>query len=214
MIETIIETKKTSYTSTKYLLSAIIMIVIGSLIFSNPSVVVKFISYVLAILSAIYGLVKIKDYFKMDKVNNEIRYMQLASGIIFIIIAILLVIFSSAIEVIIRITMGIWILFSGINQLVLVIPAIKSKKGFLIPLIFSIVLILVGLYMIMFSNLVFSAIGLVLLIYGILKIVMYIYYCQKSPDKKIKKASNSKVKTVKSKNIKSAPKKNSKNKTK
>ncbi len=206
-IEEIKETKEKSYTEKNYLISAIIMIVVGALIFSNPANVIKFISYILALASFIYGIIRISNYLKLKDNSNEAKYMLLASGIIFFIIAILLVVFSSAIEILIRITMGIWILFSGINQLVLTIPTIKSKQSFCIPLIFSILLIIGGLYMIIVANILFSIIGLILLIYGILKISMYIYYSQKYSSKK-----ETKAKTVKSKDIKSTTKKNKRSK--
>ena len=201
-IETIKETKEQSYTSKQYLISAIVMVVLGGIIFSNPSSVIKFISYVLAVISIVYGAVRIYSYMKISKKNDELKYMLLASGIIFIIIGILLIIFSSAIEVIIRITLGIWILFSGINQLVFAIPGLKNKDSY-VPLIFSILLIICGLYMIIVSNIIFGIIGLILLIYGLLKIAMYIYYSQKN----ISKKSKDKVKTVKSKDIKNVSKK-------
>ena len=206
-IETIKETKEQSYTTKQYLISAIIMVVLGGIIFSNPSSVIKFISYVLAVLSIGYGCFRIYSYTKLNNKNDDLKYMLLASGLIFILIGILLIVFSNAIEVIIRITLGIWILFSGINQLVFAIPGIKTKDSY-IPLIFSVILILCGLYMILVSNIIFGMIGLIILIYGILKIAMFVYYSQKNIDKK----SKEKIKTVKSKNIKNVKK--SKNKKK
>ena len=112
-IETIKETKEQSYTTKQYLISAIIMVVLGGIIFSNPSSVIKFISYVLAVLSIGYGCFRIYSYTKLNNKNDDLKYMLLASGIIFILIGILLIVFSNAIEVIIRITLGILINIGG-----------------------------------------------------------------------------------------------------
>lgn len=200
-ISEIKETKEKSYTTKEYLLSAIIMVVIGSLIFAKPDSVIKFISYILAGISIVYGLARIVSYIKIDNSNNDIKYMLLASGIIFIVIGILLIIFSGAIEVIIRITLGIWLLFSGINQLVFTIPKIRNKSSYMIPLILSIILIICGLYMIVVANIIFKFIGLILLFYGILKIVMYVYFSQKSSTKGVS-VKKGKTKTVSSKSVK------------
>ena len=200
-ISEIKETKEKSYTTKEYLLSAIIMVVIGSLIFAKPDSVIKFISYILAGISIVCGLARIVSYIKIDNSNNDIKYMLLASGIIFIVIGILLIIFSGAIEVIIRITLGIWLLFSGINQLVFTIPKIRNKSSYMIPLILSIILIICGLYMIVVTNIIFKFIGLILLFYGILKIVMYVYFSQKSSTKGVS-VKKGKTKTVSSKSEK------------
>ena len=50
----------------------------------------------------------------------------------------------------------------------------KATKGSIISLIIGFILILVGIYMIFVDNLVFSTIGLILIIYSVLSIVDYL----------------------------------------
>lgn len=171
--------KEKNYSHVSSLISAIIFFIIGSIIFTNPNNIVKFISYVLGGCFSIIGLFKIISYYKDKKKEKEVYIKDFSIGIIALIAGIILMIFSNTVEALVRIIMGAWILFNGINLLT---SSIKSAKehtsSYKILIVISLIMIIGGIYMILKSNLVFKTIGLCIMIYSIVEIVGYIYYTQ------------------------------------
>ena len=92
-----IEITKDSKTS---IFTSIIIFILGALLFSKPDEVVKFISYIFGALFAIYGIYSIYRYSK-DKLN-----MNLITGIICIIIALVFIFLADVIEATIRYFIG------------------------------------------------------------------------------------------------------------
>lgn len=171
--------KEKSYSNITSLISAIIFFIIGSIIFTNPNSTVKFIAYVLGGCFSLVGLFKIISYYKGKKKEKEVYIKDLSIGIIAFSAGLILIIFSNTVEALIRIIMGAWILFNGINLLINSIRSAKVKdKSSIILIILSSLMIIGGIYMILKSNLVFQMIGLCIIIYSIIEIIGYIYYSQ------------------------------------
>lgn len=171
--------KEKNYSNITSLISAIIFFIIGSIIFTNPNSTIKVIAYVLGGCFSLIGLFKILSYYIGKKKEKEVYLKDLSIGIIALTAGIILIIFSNTIEAIIRIIMGAWILFNGINLLINSIKDTKSKSNSaLILIILSIIMIIGGIYMILKSNLVFQMIGLCIMIYSVIEIIGYIYYSQ------------------------------------
>lgn len=162
--------KVIGYNNTNSLLSAILFLIIGAVLFFNPGGIVKFISYIIGSLLMICGIIKLLDYFRISKKLNIQNNTSLISGIILVIIGIISIICAGVIESAIRFIIGGWILYSGILRL---IPALKSNN---IPsIVTSGIMIFCGLYIILKSNLVFSIIGLFIMIYAIMEIIGFIF---------------------------------------
>lgn len=171
--------KEKNYSNISSLISAIIFFIIGSIIFTNPNSTVKFIAYVLGGCFAIIGLFKIISYYLGKKKEKEVYIKDLSIGIIAFGAGLVLIIFSNTVEALIRIIMGAWILFNGINLLINSIKGAKNKaNSSTILIILSIIMMLGGIYMILKNNLVFQIIGLCIMIYSIVEIIGYIYYSQ------------------------------------
>lgn len=166
---------KNAKKDTTNLIISILFLIVGILLFSNPGGVVKFITYIIGLLFIIVGIGKFFSYYRMSKKMNINNTSDLILAIIAIILGIVIIFCSSAIEFIIRLIMGSWILYSGIIKLIYSINLRESKvTSWIYVLIVSILMIICGLYIIVKSNLVFSTIGLVLIIYSIIEIVQYI----------------------------------------
>lgn len=166
---------KNTKKDTGNLLISILFLIVGILLFSNPSGVVKFITYIIGALFIIMGISKIFSYYRMSKKMNINNTGDLILGIVTGIIGIIVIFCSSAIEFVIRIIMGGWILYSGIVKLMYSLKLKEFKvTSWIYILIVSILMIICGLYIIIKSNLIFSTIGLVLIIYSIIEIVQYI----------------------------------------
>jgi len=171
--------KEKNYSNVSSLITAIIFFIVGSIIFTNPNSVVKFIAYVLGGIFSIIGLIKILVYYYKKEKHQEIFIKDLIVGIIALILGIILIIFSSAIEALIRIIMGAWILFNGINLLTNCIRGIKNNSNSSkILIVLASLMIIGGVYMLLSSNLVFQMIGLCIMAYSIIEIIGYIYYTQ------------------------------------
>ena len=164
-----------TYSNISSLISAIVFLIIGALLFTNPGGVVKFISYIIGTIIIIIGLFNLLKYFSLKKQNIIINSF-LVTSIICLVIGFLAIICSGAVETSIRYIMGAWILFSGINRLILSLNLMNQKFPYLAILILSIAMILCGLYIILKTNLVFKMIGLFIMIYSIFEIVGYILY--------------------------------------
>lgn len=157
------------------LITSILFLVIGILLFSNPGGVVKFITYIIGILFIIMGIGKIFSYYRMSSKMNINNTSDLILGIVAIVLGFIIIFCSSAIEFVIRIVMGGWILYTGVIKLIYAFNLKDMKvNSWLYVLIISIIMIICGLYIVIKSNLVFSTIGLVLIIYSIVEIIQYI----------------------------------------
>ena len=95
-------------------------------------------------------------------------------GIILTIIGLVFILIADVIEALVRLIIGGWILFTGINRLISSLQLPKKNNQFIVRLILSFLIICIGLYTILESNLAFKTIGIVLMIYSIIEIIGYI----------------------------------------
>lgn len=177
----ITQTKNDSFS----LISAILFLILGIILISNPGGVIKFITYIIGAILVLLGLAKLFLYYK-NKDNETVpnNYNNLTLAILLIVIGIIIMFCSSAIEFVIRLIMGGWLLYNGIVKLIL---AFKLKEinlnTWYIPLISSIVMLVCGLYTIIVTNVIGIAGGVVLVIYSISEIIQYIMVPKsKNPD--------------------------------
>ena len=157
------------------LISSILFLIIGAVIFTKPEIIILFISYVIGGIIIIIGLFKcIKNYLDVKK-DNTTSSKEMIIGIVLVIIGSVFILLAGVIEALVRLIIGGWILFSGINRLINTIQLPKKNNIFIVRLILSLLLMGVGLYTILESNLAFKTIGLVLMIYSTIEIIGYIF---------------------------------------
>lgn len=168
-----------NYSKVSSLISAIVLFIIGSIIFTNPNGTIKFVANILGIAFIILGLFKIFINYKNKGNEGTHSIKDLSIGVISLVAGLLLVIFSSTVEALIRVIVGAFILFNGINLLTSAIRGLKNKvKSSKVLLTLSILMIIGGIYMILKSNIMFSMIGLFIMIYSVIEIIGYICYTQ------------------------------------
>ena len=156
------------------LIFSIIFFILGAVIFTKPETIILFTSYVFGGIFIIVGIFKcIKNYLDIKKDNN-ISSKEMVIGIILVIIGLVLILLAGVIEALIRLIIGGWILFSGINRLINSLQLPKKNNVFIPYLILSLLIIGAGLYTILESNLAFKTIGIVLMIYSVIEIIGYI----------------------------------------
>jgi len=164
-----------NYSSVSVLISSIVFFILGAVMFTNPEAVVLVVSYVIGGLIIILGVYKcIKNYVEVKK-DNQTSSKEMVLGIVLVVIGLVFIFLANVIEALVRLVIGGWILFSGINRLMNALMLDKKTSKFFVLLGISIVLILGGLYTILETNLAFKAIGIVLMIYSFIEIFGYIF---------------------------------------
>ena len=184
-----------NYSNVFSLLGSILFLILGAVMYTNPKEVVIFTTYVFGSLLIIVGLFKcVKNYLDVKK-DNYTSSTEMIIGIIFSVLGIVCIFLAGVVEAFIRLIIGGWILFSGINRLINSFNLDKRYIKFWISIIVSILLISSGLYTILKSNLAFKAIGIVLMIYAILEIIGYIF--NRKNNKPLKSSAKKKEKKTK-----------------
>ena len=159
-----------SYRVNKTILMPIVLLILGILLFTNPSEVTKFFSYIVGISFVILGVTKIiRDNKRNNKTSSDLYY-----SLILILICLVFIFFRGYFEFLIRFIIGLFILINGLNKLAIGVNTMKASKSSLSNLIVGFLLILVGLYMMFIGNLVFSTIGLIMIIYSLYELIEYI----------------------------------------
>lgn len=160
-----------SYETKKSLLTPVVFLVIGLLLFCNPGGVVEFTSYIFGGVFLALGIGKfIRDSKRSDHTTGDTFY-----SIVMVVLGLIFIFFSGTIEFIIRLAIGIWIIINGLNTIAIGANLVKADKNSILSLLIGFILLLIGMYTIFVSNFVLSTLGLVLTIYAILEIVDYFY---------------------------------------
>ena len=166
------------------LVASILLLILGIVLILNPSGVVKFVTYILGAIIIIIGITKMVSYLKIKNNMNIQNTNDFIIGIISIITGIIIIFCSSAIEFVIRIIMGGWLIYNGIIKLVL---SINLKQigilNWYIVLVSSLIMLICGLFTIIFSNIIGTAGGVILVIYSVTEIIQFIAIPKsKNPD--------------------------------
>lgn len=178
------------------LISSLVMMIIGVILINNSEMLVNTIAWMVGCLLILAGIFRSILSYR----NQELNSMSLYFSIILLIVGILLIAIPSIVNVMIKIVFGAWILFAGVERLVLAMTMKmmgdnKSCNTFLITSLLIIVLgilVLINLY---------DLIGWFLIIYAVMDIINYVYYTVKRIDlgtnnnkkKKTKPAKKSRI---------------------
>ena len=160
--------KKAGWTS---ILTSLVLAIIGIVMIYNPQTTMQFISTILGIFFIIMGIIKLINYF-VTKGNSSLFTNDIAWGIISIIIGLVVIVYSSTIENIFRIMIGIWIIYSGFTRLNLSFKLKSvSQKVWAFVLILSVLMIIGGLYVTFYTGALILTLGVIILIYSIMDII-------------------------------------------
>lgn len=163
-----------SYSDIISLISSIIFLILGAIMFTRPDAIILFISYVIGGIMILIGSFKcIKNYLDIKK-DNTISSKEMLFGIFLIVVGLVFIFLANVIEAIVRVVIGGWILFAGINRLINALRLNKKNTRFIVFLVLAIILIAAGLYTILEANLAFKTIGLMLMVYSFIEIIGYI----------------------------------------
>lgn len=164
------------YSSLGTLLSSIALFIIGAILFSNPEDIVILVSQIFGGVLCIIGLFNFIFHYHKKSKGVFTTNQELISSIVLLIIGFLFIFLAGAFEMALRFIMGIWILLSGINKLIATLTLGPKTRNYTSMLIVSILLLIGGIYIILWSNLLLSGLGIVIMIYSGIEIYSYIIY--------------------------------------
>ena len=160
--------KKAGWTS---VITSLIFALIGLIMIFYPDTTMQVMSTVLGIFFIIVGVIKVINYF-VSKGNSTFFTNDIAWGLIAIIIGLVTMVYSSTIESIFRIMIGIWIIYSGFTRLSL---SFKLKgvndKVWTLVLILAVLMVIGGLYVTFYPGALIVTLGVIILIYAIMDLI-------------------------------------------
>lgn len=160
--------KKTGWIS---ILESIIFVILGAILIWKPEGTVKVISYILGIIFILIGIYKIINYFlakgKYDFYNYDLIY-----GLMACVLGIVTIVYSNTIGAILRIAIGIWIIYSAFIRMNLSLK-LKSLnlKIWIYSLCLAIAMFACGLYITLNSGAVIVTIGIMMIVYSVIDII-------------------------------------------
>ena len=150
----------------------------------NPNTTFKVISYVIGGIFIEYGIIKIIEYFNA-KGEYDLYNYELVYGIMAILLGIIVMACSGMIETILRILIGIWIIYSAVMRLGLALKLQKiesDKKIWVAVLLIALAILLCGLYIIATPGIIVMTIGVIMVVYAIMDIVEEIIFMKNVKD--------------------------------
>lgn len=165
--------KKTGWGS---LLTSIIFAILGIVLIVNPQGTLKVVAYVFGAIFMLIGIYKIISYFVAKGKYDFFNY-DLAFGIIAIIIGLATIVYMKQIGTVLRVIIGIWIIYSAIIRINLSAKLkMVDSRMWASCLILAILMLIAGLYILFTPNTILVTIGIVILIYSILDIMESIIF--------------------------------------
>ncbi|MDD3187619.1 MAG: DUF308 domain-containing protein [Bacilli bacterium] len=155
------------------LITSILLFIFGAILFINPADIIKTVTIILGGILILIGFIRLANYLG-DKKKGIYHNSDLNYAIIIMTCGIIIIMCTDIIEFSLRLIMGGLILYNGINRLKLSMQLKDINAGtWQGHLIISILIIIIGLYIILKSNLIFSGIGLFMMFYAGLEIALY-----------------------------------------
>lgn len=173
--------KKIGWTS---IITSLTFTVLGIIIVYNPNTTFQIISYVLGAILIAYGVLKVIEYFKV-KGSYDLYNYELVYGIIACLLGIVVIVCSGMIEALLRILIGIWIVYSGAMRLGLAMKLQKldaDNKIWVPVLLIALAMLICGLYIIAVPGTVMMTIGIIMVIYGIMDIIEEVIFMKNVKD--------------------------------
>lgn len=155
----IIKPKKEKKEKTN-LLTPVIYLALGLLLAFKSNEVTKIIFYIIGILIIVYGIKAFvvgyqnKEVMQIKNINYGIAGVSVGIGL-------LLILLSGVLEASMRYVLGFFLIYMGVSRMM---TEFSFGNNFSWSNLSNIVLILLGIYSIFFSNVVFVIIGWVLII--------------------------------------------------
>lgn len=154
----------------KNILTPIIYLILGVILAFKSNEAIKLLFYIIGILVIIYGMKSFVIGYQ-NKDNIQIKNINIGIAAVSIIIGLLVILLSGVLEMSIRYVLGFFLVYMGISRM---LTEISFGNHFSWSNLSNIVLIVLGVYSILFSNAVLVIIGWILIINAVLLIWEYL----------------------------------------
>lgn len=165
--------KKSGWTD---IIVSILFIIFGIMLIARPETIISVISIILGLIFLVIGALKIIDYFANDKKDNFL----VSIAVVMILIGLIIMFCADIILSVFRILLGIWIIYSGIlNLQTAIIWKDYKTRAWYATIILAILTIIIGIYVLINTGAVLQAVGIAILIYGIVDIIENFIFIKK-----------------------------------
>ena len=172
--------KEREMISKKNVINAIIFFLVGLVLLMGSNQILTILAYIIGGCIILYGIIEVVTSLRIKKQIGSIPTSNLLLSIILVALGGLLIIYPVIVNAIIRLLFGGWILFAGINRLVLAFTIkLVDNKGAKVFLVSALVMILIGIFVVV--NL-FEILGILIMIYAICEVIDYIFYKSSNKD--------------------------------
>lgn len=160
--------KKAGWTS---ILTSIILAILGLIMIFNPDTTMQFISTILGIIFIVIGIIKIANYF-ISRGNSTLFANDISWGLVAVILGLVTIVYSSTIESIFRIMIGIWIIYSGFTRFSLSFKLKEvNDKVWAFMLVLAVLMVIGGLYVTFYPGALIVTLGVIILIYVVMDLI-------------------------------------------
>lgn len=168
--------KRTNWTD---IVISMLFVILGVLLIIKPSETMSVIYILLGMVLFIMGFLKLVDYFtSKDKEDYLLTFALIAT-----VLGVIVLCCSDIITGIFRVTLGIWIIISGIRnfQTSLVWKEVKSVL-WTITVVCALLMIIAGIVILVSSTLAIRIVGIAIVIYAVLDIIARSIFMKKIQD--------------------------------
>ena len=158
---------------------SLLFILLGIMLITRPESIMAVISILLGAICIVTGVLKLIDYYSINRQDNYI----LAVSIVAIITGIIIMFCSDLILSVFRIIIAIWIIYSGLMNLqtAIVWKDYKSKL-WLTTLLLAIIMIVAGIYILVNSGAMLQIVGGIIVTYGVIEVIENFIFIKKIDD--------------------------------
>ena len=179
----------------KSLITSFIFLLFGALLFAYPNQVVETASMIFGGALMFYGVILlIKNYYEARD-NNSKSSASFLLGIFLLVVGLLFIVLAGVVSQILQYVLGAWILFTGIERLMIALSLGKNSNAFITQIIIAGLLLAAGLYTILRGHLEIQIIGIIMIVYSILQIIGYFSNTTKDHEEKKKEVVMEKIET-------------------
>lgn len=137
----------------------------------NPDTTMQFISTILGIIFIVIGIIKIANYF-ISRGNSTLFANDISWGLVAVILGLVTIVYSSTIESIFRIMIGIWIIYSGFTRFSLSFKLKEvNDKVWAFMLVLAVLMVIGGLYVTFYPGALIVTLGVIILIYAVMDLI-------------------------------------------
>lgn len=152
------------------LITAVLYLILGIILAFYSDEAFKLVFYVIGVLVMVYGIKSFIDYYRNQE-SVQYKNINLGVAITSIAAGILLIILAGAINLSLRYILGFFLIYLGVSRLLTDI-SFGGKMTF--SILSNVVLIVLGIYSIFVSNVLFVIIGWILVLNAIILFVEYL----------------------------------------